>query len=361
MKILEVIPILDSGGAEVFLVNLSNELAKKENVKVTILTLYPINNNHFLIKKIAPNINLIALNKKKGLDLNIVYKIYRYIKQEQFDIAHFHVNAIIYAILSTLLNKHCKHFATIHSDAYKEAEGLHRFIRKCMFSTKKMTPITISNESDKSFRNLYKIEAELIYNGVSKYERNIDVNMNKYKINNDTKVFVNVASIQPLKNQIAMARVFNRLINEGENVVLLIIGRTTNIYKECAEELKKELSTNVHLLGEISNPRDYMIKADYFILASLYEGLPITLLESLSVGFIPVVTAVGGNIDVVKDGINGYMIPNPSEKAIHSTIKRILKASKKETLRMSTEVKVSAAKYTIEHCSDMYLKLFNVK
>ena len=360
MKILEVIPALDSGGAEVFLVNLSNELAQKKNVDITILTLYPVNQEHFLVKKISPKIKLVSFNKKSGVDLNMIFQAYKHIRKEQYDIAHFHVNAIIYAILSVLMYRKCKYFATIHNDAYKEADGMHRYVRKFMFKRGLMFPITISNESDRSFRELYKRNASLIYNGVPQYERGIDVDLNSYRITLTTKVFLNVASIQPSKNQLAMARVVNRLAREGHDVKLLIIGRMTDMHKLCAEELKKEASSVVHLLGEKSNPRDYMIKSDYFILASHYEGLPITLLESLSVGCIPVVTAVGGNIDVVKDGDNGYIIENPSEEAIYTTIKRILSASEAETNRIREGVQNSAVKYSIENCADKHLELFKL-
>ena len=358
MKILEVIPTLESGGAEVFLVNLSNELVKKNNVEVTILTLYPINKEHFLIKKISSAIKIVSFNKKNGIDVNIVYQIYKYVKKERYDVVHFHVNAISYAVLSVFMYRKCKYCATIHNDAYKEAKGIHRYLRKLMFKRKLMIPISISGESDRTFTELYKKTASLIYNGVPKYIKSSDIDIEPYRVTSKTKVFVNVASIQPSKNQLSMARVFNRLVNEGEDIVLLIIGRTTDNYKECAEELKKESSTNVHLLGEISNPRDYMVKADYFILPSHYEGLPITLLESLSVGCIPVVTAVGGNIDVVKDGYNGYIIPDSSEETIYYTMKRILKANMEEISRIGSEVQKCIGKYTIEHCADMYMKVF---
>lgn len=358
MKILEVIPELNSGGAEVFLVNLSNKLAEKENTDVTILTLFPINEEHFLIKKISPLIKLISFKKRRGIDLKMIYQIYKLIKKEQYDIAHFHVNAIAYCILSALIYRKCKYYATIHSDAYKEAQGIHRFIRRYMFDKNLMVPITISNESDKSFKELYKKEAKLIYNGVPKYEKSIDVDLNAFKTTNKTKVFVNVASIQPLKNQLAMARVFNCLVNEGRDIVLLIIGRTTELYKECADELKKEISNNVHLLGEISNPRDYMVKADYFILASHYEGMPITLLESISVGCIPVITAVGGNIDVVRDKYNGYLISDSSEESIYLKVKQILEADKEETLQIRKGLEDCREAYTIEHCADMYMEIF---
>lgn len=51
MKILEVVPNLQAGGAETFVVNLSNTLAQNKDVEVTILTLYPPEESEFLRKK----------------------------------------------------------------------------------------------------------------------------------------------------------------------------------------------------------------------------------------------------------------------------------------------------------------------
>ena len=359
MKILEVIPYLDSGGAEVFLVDLSNELAKRENVEVTILTLFPVNTEHFLVKKISPSINLVSFAKRGGIDLKMIFQIYKYIKQEKFDIAHFHVNAIIYAIFSVLFYRKCRYFATIHSDAYKEAEGLHRYFRQFMFRSRLMTPVTISKESDRTFRELYKRGALLIYNGVPPYRPISDVDLSSYRSSSKTKVFVNVASIQPLKNQLSIAKAFQRLADDGEDVVLLIIGRSTEVHRQCAEELKSNLPANAFLLGEVSNPRDYMKKADYFILASHYEGLPITVLESFTAGCIPVVTAVGGNLDVIKDRSNGYLIADPSEDTIYSTIKSVLVSPEEELSKIRGMVSESAERYTIQHCADQYLKAFS--
>ena len=362
MKILEVIPNLQGGGAENFLVSLSNEISKRKNIEVTILTLYPTDDkDDILIKRISPSIKLQSLNKKQGLDLRCFFNVLKFIRTQKFDLAHFHINAILYSFVASLLYRRCKYFATIHSDAYKEAQGIHRLARKIMFKLGLAYPITISNDSNRSFREVYKCSGNIIYNGVATYNKKEDIDLRKYKRTQNTKVFVNIASIQRLKNQVAMANVFNCLVSEGEDVVLLLVGRITDANKEYANELKTVLSENVHFLGENSNPRDYMIKSDYFILASHYEGLPITLLESLSVGCIPVVTAVGGNIDVVKDGYNGYLIENPSEEAIYSTIKRIIKTGNGTAEKIREHIRESATKYTIEECANRHLALFKSK
>ena len=362
MKILEVIPNLRNGGAENFLVSLSNEIAKNKSVEVTILTLFsPSKLDEILIKRLSTNVKLVSLNKKLGVDIKCMFDVYKFIKKHRFDIAHFHINAILYCFVASVLFRKCKYFVTIHSDAYKEAQGIHRLVRKIMFTFGMAYPITISNESDRSFRELYKCDAKIIYNGVTPYIKSEEIDIEKYKKTPETKVFVNVASVQPLKNQVAMANVFNRLIEEGEDVALLFVGCYTDAHIEYANELINTLSENVRFLGESSNPRDYMLKANYFILASHYEGLPITLLEALSVECIPVVTAVGGNIDVVKDEYNGYLIKDPSEESIYKTIKKIIKTGELEKDSIKEHILKDVNIYTIKECVTQHLKLFESK
>lgn len=358
MKILEVIPDLNCGGAENLLVGLSNELVSSKNTDVTILTLYPIKGDNFLVRKLSPKIKAVSLNKRKGVDLGIIFKVYKYIKNNKFDIAHFHLNAITYSILSAILYRKCKYVATIHSDAYREARGLNRFIRKILFKTKLSHPITISEESDKSFKELYNCDATLINNGVSEYIKTEDVDLEQFRKTENTKVFINVASIRPIKNQVALAKAFNKLASEGKDISIIFVGRMET-YPEYGNLLLQEKSSTVHIIGQKSNPRDYMAAADYFILASHKEGLPITLLESMSVNCIPIVTAVGGNKNVVKDNHNGYIIEKSDEESIYNRIKEILENEDKEK---NEQIKKNIAKdfknYSIEECAHKHNELF---
>lgn len=100
MKILEVIPNLQAGGAETFIVNLSNALASKEVNEVTILTLYHPNESEFLRGRIDKRVKVVSLNKHMGIDIRMLFSVLRFVKQGNFDIAHFHIQAIIYSLLS---------------------------------------------------------------------------------------------------------------------------------------------------------------------------------------------------------------------------------------------------------------------
>ena len=359
MNILEVIPSLRSGGAENFVVTLSNELAKNRCCKVTILTLYPPKENEFLKNKIGENVILINLTKKKGVDFSLLFKILRVIVAGKYDICHFHIQAIIYCLVASLFYRKCKYYATIHSDAYKEAIGIHRYVRKFLFFFKFVTPITISPLSQQSFYNLYKVKSVLIYNGVPNYMPLRKINLNKYRRTNQTKILLNVASIIPLKNQILFAKITNRLFLEGYDIVSLVLGKTSNI--NYYNSLKKLESDCFHIIGEVNNPVDYDFQSDFFVLVSEYEGLPISLLEALSVNCVPIVTPVGGIPNIIKDGYNGFVAEDIQEENIYEAIKRAIITTDSQINEMKKHISKDFHLYSIERCAALHFKLFSLE
>ena len=75
MKIVQFIPSLNSGGAERFVIDLSNSLAS--NHKVHLFTLLDINEYGFYKNDLSDNVEIISLNKKLGVDLLLPFKIFR--------------------------------------------------------------------------------------------------------------------------------------------------------------------------------------------------------------------------------------------------------------------------------------------
>ena len=245
MKILQVIPNLSTGGAEVFVVSLCNALVNMGH-NVTLLTFYSRNNEEFLYSRLDSHVDTICLPKRKGVDLLLSFRLKNLIRRGRYEVVHLHVQAIIYAILPCLVYRKCQYIATIHNDAYKEAAGIHRWIRKFMFTNNLVTPVTISEESKVSFEALYKISSTMIYNGVSiNYVQagKATEDVSRYKLTPQTKIFVYVASVNGVKNQLNAAKAFNRLGSEGVDVVLLILGRLTET--EYCKRVRKEASDHV--------------------------------------------------------------------------------------------------------------------
>jgi len=80
------------------------------------------------------------------------------------------------------------------------------------------------------------------------------------------------------------------------------------------------IASRVHLLGH-SNDVDRVLGAfDVFVLPSISEGMSNTLLEAMAAGVPPVASDVGGNGEIVRDGIDGRLFPSDDEAALRACL-----------------------------------------
>lgn len=369
MKILQLIPNISGGGAERLVVDLSNQLVKDHDI--TLLTLYNPREDDLFRDQLSPQIETISLGKKVGFDFKILFKLYRAVKSISPDVIHNHLRSFNYLMLCIPFLDDISIIHTVHNDAYKECPNSKtRFLRKLFFKRRNIQPVTISEESANSFENAYQdIDHSLIYNGrryPKKGERfdRITDEIESFKKDQDTRVFVNIGRIIPQKNQLMLVKAFNRLVNkDNANSVLLMIGggRNNQASKEIQWKLKEaeKKHDHIYILGERSNATDYLHAADFFCLSSIYEGMPITLIEAFATGTIPVCTPVGGIPEMVSKLDSSLLSKSTDEEDYYEVLKRAycLEEEKQSKLKKRAADFFDEL-YSMEHCADKYEKLF---
>lgn len=363
MKIIEIIPQLSQGGAERFVIDLCNQLAEEHEVMLVVL--HSIDNHGFFKKDLSTKVQLLSMNKKKGMDWRLFLRLTKLIIKENPDVVHTHLRSIVYVLFACILPTNLEFFHTIHSDAKVEAGGgLGKWCRKFLFKIGRVHPVTISEESKRSFEDFYHLPSTLIYNGRPKYDHSIDISainreLYNIKANKDAALLVNVARIQPPKNQLVLAKAIDKLNKEGVHVELAIIGSMDD--KRIVDDIENLSSPYVHILGVRSNPRDYICTADAFCLPSIYEGMPITLIECFSVGSIPLCSPVGGIINVIRDGVNGILAKSSNQEDVEEMIKRFL-SLKSDDVRLLKKNSLSTFDFfDMKKCTESYVSLFNLK
>lgn len=359
MKILEIIPQLSQGGAERFVTDLCNEMSKKN--EVVLVVLHNVVNYGFFQKDLSKQVRLVSMNKKMGMDWSLFFRLAHFIWKEQPDIVHTHLRGIVYSFFAYVFFKKIKFIHTVHNDAEKEAgKGVGKWCRNFAFNLKYVHPVTISEESQRSFKEFYGLSSSLIYNGRPPYDFSTDVStvkgeLENLRINKKSKLIVNIARIQPQKNQLLLAKAVDTLNKQGFDIELVIIGSKTD--EDIVSQIEALKSPFIHLLGVRSNPRDYMRVADAFCLSSTYEGMPITLIECFSVGAIPLCTPVGGIINMIQDGHNGILAKGSSQKDIEDMLKRFLILEKEQIEELRINSAESFVHFDMTSCCQKYCKL----
>ncbi|MEL7190242.1 MAG: glycosyltransferase family 4 protein [Pseudomonadota bacterium] len=87
---------------------------------------------------------------------------------------------------------------------------------------------------------------------------------------------------------------------------------------------EKGLNGIVDFLGERSDVPQLMAQSDIYLNVSLYEGMPITLLEAMASGLPIIATDVPGNCELVSDDVNGLKAPLGDPNAIAARISETL-------------------------------------
>ncbi|MDD5078718.1 MAG: glycosyltransferase [Candidatus Omnitrophica bacterium] len=81
------------------------------------------------------------------------------------------------------------------------------------------------------------------------------------------------------------------------------------------------LENTVIFLGARQDAEDYLLGMDIFVqLSTTHEGLPLALAEAASAGLCLIATDIGGNAEIVQDGVNGFIVPVRNSTAVAEKI-----------------------------------------
>lgn len=361
MKILQLTYHLTAGGAERFVVDLCNELsANKENeVYLVVIKDDKIPENRHYLGELSPNVNYVCLGCKKGLSLECIRKIYGAIKRIKPDIVHTHTNLIPIFLPAFLLRKP-KYVHTMHTLANRAGSKYFHSIEHFLYK-KRVQAVTISSLNNSSYKEFYGLKNSICINNGCPTKKTTDKfeearkEIELLKNGEDIPVFIHVARYHPVKNQQMLFSVFNRLASENHKFLLLVLGDGFE-KSELIEEIKTD---KIKLLGLKQNVGDYLACADYFVLTSKIEGLPISLIEAMSLGVIPICTPAGGIVDVIDNKKNGYITEDFEEESLYEYIKNATEGN--STVKKEYVIDSYINNYTMKKCADEYHFLYKTQ
>jgi len=308
MNILHIVNSLDCGGLENFTIELSKELMRTGD-KAFICCLDQMGN-------LAPNaidsgISVTDFQIKNGLDLQCIWKLRKYMIANRIDVVHTHnKKPLIYGTIAAKLANVSRIIHTRHGQA---ADAVPWYIWKLNSKV-----VTISEDAKAclvSTNNIAEADVAVIDNGIplDKFD-SISVEASQ-ELKNEigllakSQVVGIVARLAIEKDHRTLIHAFAEVLRINENAVLVIVGDgpLSKELQELTQELKVEKS--VYFLGFRQNIAELISIFDIFVLSSTSEGMSLTLLEAMASKKPIVATNVGGNPEVVQDGLTGFIVP----------------------------------------------------
>lgn len=361
MKIVHIhTSMMTIGGIEAMVCALANEMSNHSH-DVTVCSIFEPKEDAIFWNRLDRKVTKVTLGKKKpGFSITEIFKIYQFIKSGNYDIVNIHGFMYYYVFAVLLLHRKIKFFYTVHSEASKESAAWDKrimLLKRFCFKHDWIKPITISPTSCKSFQNFYNLSSIYIYNGIKKPIVSTKKNLiDEVRLTPNTKVFLHPCRISLAKNQLVLCKAFDKIIQEGYDVVLIIAG--SNDDQEIFKQLKPYFGNRIKYIGVQSDIPWLMAKADAFCLPSIWEGMPVALLEALSVGCIPICTPVGGIIDVIKNGVNGFLSKSPEENDYYQALMSYLSKSDEELKIIQRNCTTSFIPFEIQETAKSYLEYY---
>jgi glycosyltransferase involved in cell wall biosynthesis len=111
------------------------------------------------------------------------------------------------------------------------------------------------------------------------------------------------------------------------------------------------LTESVRFLGRVPDVAEELRHADIVVRPSLTEGLPLSLLEAMASGVCVVASDIGGNRDLIRNGVNGVLVPPANPRALASALRELIENPARR-LSLATAGLETARQYSWEVCAD---------
>ena len=317
--IAHVIHHLGVGGLENGLVNLINHTPPDRYRHAIICQKGFTDFRHRIARK---DVEIIALNKNEGIDFKFYLNLFKKLWLLKPDIVHTRnlgtMEAQLVAVAARVKSR-------VHGEHGRDIFDLKGDNRKYNLLRKFISPfvnhfIAVSKDLETWLTQSIDVSPNKItqiYNGVDNHRFHPSSNKHvelapKGFFHENAFVIGSVGRMAAVKDYPTLVQSFIQALNSGpsarENLRLLIVGE--GIARDQCLEIAKEANIDnlVWLPGERKDIPELMQSMNLFVLPSLGEGISNTILEAMSCGLPVVATKVGGNVELVQEGITGTLI-----------------------------------------------------
>jgi glycosyltransferase involved in cell wall biosynthesis len=327
-RLMHVVPDLEVGGLQKVVVALCQGI-DRSRFDVSALCLWT--RGDLAAELEAAGTPVFLIGRAERTDYLAFRKVRSILARGRIDIVHTHnTPALLDGAVGALLAGVRRIIHTEHGRAFPDT-------RRIMFAERVLSLalhrfVGVSEETVERLIEYEKIprrKLEMIPNGIvaEPFEREIDRAAKRAELGvpPGAPILGLGARLAPEKGLDQLLEAVRLLRAEFPAIQLLIAGEGPEELVLRALARERGIAESVRFLGVRHDMPELLKVFDVYVLSSLREGLPMSILEAMAAGCPVVATRVGGIHSVIEDGVNGVLVPPRDPRALANAIAALLR------------------------------------
>ena len=362
--ICHVIHALGVGGAEVLVDHMVRRMSSEFRCVVAVLD----DVGEIGRKLQRDGVVVEHLHRQPGIDRNCARRLRTFADQYQASLIHAHqCTPFFQAMLSrgltgtrpVILTEHGRHFPDFPSRKRTVVNRLLLRKHDRIFGVGKATQqALIANEGLPASR------VEMIYNGVDlkalgKADPGARASVRQeFGFAADDFVVLLIARLHELKDHQTALRTIDRVRQAVPNVRLLLVGEGDQ--RPAIEQtiVERSLQDHVKLAGTRSDIANLLAASDSFLLTSISEGIPLTVIEAMAARRPVVATAVGGLSEMIQHGRNGLLAAAGDDAGLAQSLVQLYRQPELRTAMGGTGEAIARDMFSLDSMLKAYREVY---
>jgi len=278
-------------------------------------------------------VDVVAFNRRPGVDFRVARRLAAEIRVRALDVIHAHQYTPFFygSIAARLSRARPRVIFTEHGRHFPDVVSPRRWVLNRMVFDRLADDVNAVCEfSARALRDkdgFVRRPIEVIPNGVDlpRYAA-VDRTATRAALGLDParRYVATIARFHPVKDHRTLLNGFAEIARVRPDVDLLLVGDGPLRPDLERQSVELGITERVRFMGVRDNVATILRASDVFALTSVSEAASITLLEAMASELPVVVTAVGGNPEIVREGTDGFLVPRRSSAGVARALLRIL-------------------------------------
>jgi sugar transferase (PEP-CTERM/EpsH1 system associated) len=310
---------------------------------------------------------LHQLGRRPGFDWGCVRRLARCVRDSGAQLVHAHqYTPYAYITAARLLGGRPPVLFTEHGRFYPDVSSAKRRLFNRLLTSRHDRLVAVGGAVKQALvenEGLSAERIEVVHNGVASQRASLSAERRaqirrEFGVADGDFIILQVARLDPIKDHSTALKALAQTVGQEPRIRLVLVGdgpERPAIERQIAD---LRLRPSVTMLGQRSDVSELLAAADAFLLTSVSEGLPVTIIEAMATGLPVISTRVGGVPEVINDGDSGLLAPAGDATALAAAIVRLTRDAHLRTRLAENGRERVASRFSEEQMMQRYDDLY---